>query len=354
MGRPVAWQRGRAAAMTDDGAILEIGHAPFLSRVRPRHVRFVAVGTADPPPDAALVLAGPSAVARLPALLRLLGDPALRLVVCRIHHHPGRSWRLVAALLRRACRVPLAVLDFEDEDILHPTHRPLLGVAQRVFKRELPVDRWRLARRQPAASVNEALLRQDAAARRLVDVLRPLPLGLPLGTPEPPAPMAKASDVFFVGAVEGNAWHRVPGAAELRALTGEGIVVDMPAQRLPPDAFLRRCAAARVTWSPAGHGWQCFRHAEAAACGSVPLMPYPTIETHAGFVDGQTAIFYDPRPGGLSAALRAALADPVRLDAMGAAARQHALRHLTPSAVADYILRDALGAGSRGSVDASA
>jgi hypothetical protein len=354
MGDPAAWQRGRSLAMTEDGAVLEIGHAPFLSQVRPRQVRFVAVGTADPPPDAALVLAGPSAVARLPVLLRLLGDPALRLVVCRIHHHPGRSWRLVAALLRRACRVPIAVLDFEDEDIIHPAHRPLIVVAQRVFKRELPVDRWRLARREPAASVNEALLRQDPAARRLMGVLRPLPLGLPLGAPEPPSVTPKNHDVFFAGAVDGNAWHRVAGAAELRALAGQGIAVDMPAQRLPAEAFLHRCAAARLTWSPAGHGWQCFRHAEAAACGSVPLMPYPTIETHAGFVDGQTAIFYDPRPGGLSAAVRAALADPARLDAMGAAARQHALRHLTPAAVADYVLDDALGAGSRCPVDAPA
>jgi glycosyltransferase involved in cell wall biosynthesis len=101
-------------------------------------------------------------------------------------------------------------------------------------------------------------------------------------------------------------------------------------------------AQARLGWSPAGLGWHCFRHAEAAAAGSVPLIPHPTVETDAGFVDGVTALLYDPRPGGLADAVRAALADPARLARISAAARAHALANLTPEAVAARVLAEAL------------
>lgn len=325
-------------------SVLELGHAPFLARCRPDIARFVAVGTRHAGPDAALVIAGPGAPAQLPALARMLADPALRLVACRIHHHPGPTMRLVSALLRRTCPVPIVLLDFEDEDFLHPAHRPLAARAHRIFKRELPVDRWRLARRRPWTSVDEARLRRDPDAQAIVAALRPLPLGLPFGSPAQPG-TAKTTDVFFAGEIAAGAWPRARGAAELRTLATEGIAIDMPAERLPPAEFHRRIAQARLTWSPAGFGWHCFRHAEAAAAGSVPLMPYPTVETDAGFVHGATALFYDPRPGGLATAVREALADPPWLARIAATAREHALANLTPEAVATRVLAASLGGG---------
>lgn len=329
---------GEAAA---SGSVLEIGHAPFLARCRPDIARFVAVGTRNAVPEAALVVAGLDAPTRLPALARMLADPTLRLVACRIHHHPGPAWRLVAVLLRRVCHVPIVLLDFEDEDFVHPTHRALAVHAYRIFKRELPVDGWRIARRLAAPSSDEARLRRDPGAQAIVAALRPLPLGLPFGAP-PQACMAKTTDVFFAGTVAAGAWPRARAAAELRALSAEGITIDMPDERLAPAEFHRRMAQARLGWSPAGFGWHCFRHAEAAAAGSVPLIPYPTVETAAGFVDGVTAQLYDPRPGGLAAAVRTALADPARLARIATTARAHALANLTPGAVAARVLAASL------------
>lgn len=329
---------GRAGSR---GAVLEIGHVPFLARCRPDVVRFVAVGTRAAAPGAALVLAGAGAPAQLPALARLLAARELRLVACRIHHHPGPAWRLVSLLLRRTCRVPIVLLDFEDEDFLHPAHRALAVRAHRIFKRELPVDRWRLARRTAWTSVDEARLRVDPEARAIVAALRPLPLGLPFGAPTTRT-MPKTTDVFFAGEIAAGAWPRARAAAELRALAAEGVVIDMPEERLPPVEFHRRLAQARLAWSPAGFGWHCFRHAEAAAAGAVPLIPYPTVESDAGFVHGATAWHYDPRPGGLAAAVRAALTDPARLALIGDAARAHALASLTPEAVAARVLAESL------------
>lgn len=322
-------------------SVLEIGHAPFLARCRPDVVRFVAVGTRSAWPGSALVIGGAAAPLRLPALARMLGDPELRLVACRIHHRPGAAWRLVSALLRRFCRAPIVLLDFEDEDFLHPAHRPLAVRAQRIFKRELPLDRWRLARATGSRAVAAERTDLDPDARAIVAALRPLPLGLPFGAPTPPV-AAKITDVFFAGEIASRSAARAHPATELRALASEGVAIDLPAERLPSDEYHRRLARARLAWSPAGLGWHCFRHAEAAAAGSVPLMPRPTVETAVGFVHGENALFYDPRPGGLADAVRAALADPPRLARIAEAARAHALSSLTPEAVAARVLGESL------------
>lgn len=244
-------------------------------------------------------------------------------------------------LLRHACHVPIALLDFEDEDFVSRAHRRLAVRAHRIFKRELVVDRWRLARRLVRISADEARLRRDPDAQAIVAALRPLPLGLPFGAPSQPI-MAKTADVFFAGEITAGAWPRARAAAELRRMATEGITIDMPEERLAPREFHRRMAQAWLAWSPAGFGWHCFRHAEAAAAGSVPLMPYPTVETDAGFVHGTTALFYDPRPGGLAEAVREALADRARLERIAAAAREHARTNLTPEAVAARVLAESL------------
>lgn len=322
------------------GSVLEIGHAAFLARCRPDLARFVAVGTRTVPPEAVLDLTGSGAPARLPVLAGMLSDPALRLVACRIHHRPGMAWRLVSLLLRRACRVPIVLLDFEDDDVLPRAHYRLAVRAHRIFKRELPVDRWRLARRSRWRSVYAGRIGRDPDAQAIVAALRPLPLGLPFGWPRTPT-VAKTTDVFFAGTIADGARPRARGAAELRALAADGLVVDMPQERLPPAEFHRRMALARLAWSPAGLGWHCFRHAEAAVAGAVPLLPCPTVESAAGFVHGSTALFYDPRPGGLADAVREALAEPARLACIAAAARAHALANLTPEAIAARVLAEA-------------
>jgi len=63
----------------------------------------------------------------------------------------------------------------------------------------------------------------------------------------------------------------------------------------------------------------------------------------AGFVHGATALFYDPRPGGLAEAVREALADPARLARIATTARAHALANLTPEAIAARVLAESLG-----------
>lgn len=332
--------------------VVEIGHGAYLKPLLPERTTFVAVDASEADNRAAdLVLRGADALlgGGVRRLARHLSDPATRLVICRIHHRPGRMWtllrgllcppahlspsaadsgaRLVAALVRGARRPALAVVDFEDEATIAAAHLPLLRTAARVFKRELPLGRRPALREMQGAS--------DLAG--LVEKLTPLPLGLPLAfaLPPPPPADARASDVFFAGRI----WpERREGIAALDALRAAGLRIDRPAERLDAAAYRARCAEAWLTWSPPGLGWDCFRHYEAAALGSVPVLSEPTVERHEGLRAGVEAILYAPRPGGLASAIRDALADRDHLRRMAAQAQARVLAHHTPAAIARRIL----------------
>jgi glycosyltransferase involved in cell wall biosynthesis len=126
-------------------------------------------------------------------------------------------------------------------------------------------------------------------------------------------------------------------------MRSEGLVLDAPETPLPRAEFYERCARAWLVWSPEGLGWDCFRHYEAAAAGSVPLINQPTIERHQPLIGGEHAVYYDPEPGGLTRAVRAALADRPTLARIAAAGQAHVLEHHTPEAIARHIVRTALG-----------
>ena len=154
----------------------------------------------------------------------------------------------------------------------------------------------------------------------------------------------KSADVFFVGSIEGSSSIRQRGMAELEGLRRTGLRIDTPSGRLSRAQFYERCAQAWLTWSPEGLGWDCFRHYEAAACWSIPVINQPTIERYAPLRHGQHAIHYEPEPGGLTAAILDALVDKERLACMAKAAHDHALTHHAPAAIARHMVQSTLRA----------
>ena len=130
-------------------------------------------------------------------------------------------------------------------------------------------------------------------------------------------------------------------------MAAQGVSVDRSEKPLPPAEFYARCAAAWLVWSPEGLGWDCFRHYEAPACGSVPLINQPSIDRHQPLIGGEHAIYYDPEPGGLTRAVLAALADKPALARIAAAGQAHVAAHHTPDALARYIVETARALGPR-------
>lgn len=252
----------------------------------------------------------------------------------------------------RGVPTPIAVVDMEDGNLIERCDLPLLDACRFFFKRELPPDPWRVFTHTLTPRLPSRRFRSDARNRGRVAKLRPISLGLPPEM-EPLLPIPrrdKTVDLFFAGAVDGLPL-RERGRAELERLAAAGVVVDVPDRRLDRAAFYERCAAARLVWSPEGYGWDCFRHYEAAACGSVPLINLPTILRHRPLEEGHHALYYPPEPGGLADTVVAALRDRDRLVAMGEAAREHAVRFHRREALGRYVIDTCLGGASAAAAD---
>ncbi|CAL8968831.1 hypothetical protein RHODGE_RHODGE_01147 [Rhodoplanes serenus] len=359
--------------------IVEIGHTGFMQAAFPDTTEFWSTWPDETSEDPARGRRLPT-FANLRELAGRLADPAVDLVV--VHALSCAPWSprglgrtvfrrsllrgsvpfaraFAPQLLRGRVAAPIAVLDFDDPAVVDRANVFLLDRASVYFKRELPPDAWQAFTGTLHWRVPTPRFRRVARHRRRMEKLAPLSLGLPLAVfsrPRPAVipPAEKTADVFFAGRVADSSTVRERGLAELVALRDEGIVVDIPDQPLPLDAYLERLARARLVWTPEGYGWQCFRLYEAALCGSVPLANRPTILQHAPLVDGTHALYYDPEPGGLARAVRAALAAPDRLAAIAAAGRAHVLAHHTPAAIARHVVATTLertgcpgGAGCR-------
>jgi len=335
--------------------IIEIGPRPYVALGYPGETLFYPSRAASEAPADGRVLGS------LGELWIALGRADVDLIVVHPSFSPPWSFRhlhrsilsrklleghsplfraAAPELLRWRGKAPVVVLDHEDLPVINRNNLFLLDRSSVYFKRELPADHWRVFTKTAHANLSTPRFRTQTRALERVGKLRPLSLGLPTKAagllPRPDRP--KTVDVFFAGRIDGSSTLRTRGYAELQALQAQGVLVDIPREALPLEAFYERCAAARIVWSPEGFGWDCYRHYEAAACGAAVLINAPTIDRHAPLIAGQHAIYYDPEPGGLTRAVTEALADPAALARIAAAGRAHVMAHHTVDALARHIV----------------
>lgn len=340
--------------------IVEIGPRAYIARAYPDETLFF-------PTVPATRQDGVQTIASLFGLWRALGRADVDLIVC--HPNFSRPWGLRALgraifsskflrgrsplarafgpeLLRWRGRAPIVVLDHEDLPLINRDNLFLLDRCRLWFKRELPVDHWRVFLKTAHPNLPTSRFRLDPRQQARIAKLRPISIGLPTNAEGLPlTPQPKTADIFVLARVAGSATLRARGLAELRALAERGVVVDIPDQPLPRPEFYRRCAAAHLVWSPEGYGWDCFRHYEALACGSVPVINSPSIDRHQPLIAGEHALYYDPEPGGLMRAVVAALQDKAALARIAEAGRAHVLAHHTPRALARYAIETARANG---------
>jgi hypothetical protein len=246
----------------------------------------------------------------------------------------GRGGRDLAGLLTRFdYDVPLLFTDFTDEAWIEAHNLAALARSRAAFKRELPIPPT------PVLRTREAVPWSDAdTTERLVAKLRPISVGLSAGRIRHAevGPIDKTADIFWAGSLT-NPLRR-HGIAQLERLRAAGYRVDIATEPMRHADFMRRCAAAWLVWSPEGFGWDCFRHYEASAVGSVAVINRPTIQLFHPLVDGEHCLYYDAEGDGLEQVVRDALTERPRLLAMGAAARTHVLRHHTHAALVAHML----------------
>jgi Glycosyl transferases group 1 len=343
--------------------IVEIGDKPFIKSAFPEETIFFSTYAVAPTTDRSTKTFNIS-LFTIAELRRLLADESVCLIVCHPTFSSPWSPRAIsrAVFSRRLFRghlplirafgpqflrgkhsAPVVILDQDDFPLINRWNLFLLKKCALYFKRELPVDRWRVFLKTVHRHLPTYRFRRKRQYEDMIEKLRPISLGLPLGHPEKfPSGVSKTSDVFFAGRTEGSSWVRKTGVEELSKLKQQGINVDFVQGTVARDEFYFRCASSWLTWSPEGYGWDCFRHYEALACGSVPLSNYPTIERHRPLIDGQHAIFYSSDAGSLGPAVGAALADKARLERLAANGRSFVLQHHTPQSLAEYVVEQGL------------
>jgi hypothetical protein len=343
--------------------IVEIGDKPYVKSAFPEQTSFFSTRF-DPAPADPAHGHDVFSVRNVATVWHLMG--AADLIVCHPTFHSPWHWRWLSRalfdrrtlqghfpfvrafgpqMLRRPVPPPIAVIDSEDLPLINRNNFFLLDRCKVYFKRELPADHWRLFMKTGHPQLPTPRYRSIAKHQRRIDKIRPFSLGLPMFRENllPATPLPKTADVFFAGIATGSSTVRARGFAELMALRQSGLTLDIPDRVLPTEEFYERCARAWLVWSPEGLGWDCFRHYEALACGSVPVINRQNIVRHKPLRHAEHAIYYDIEDDGLSEAIRSGLANKEKLRAMAEAGKTHVLANHTSQAVASYVVETTLG-----------
>jgi Glycosyl transferases group 1 len=240
----------------------------------------------------------------------------------------------------------LAALDCEDNPVIDNRRFQVLDRAVCYFKRELPQNPCNAFLYTHAKTECNGNVLRTAPFDRWVSKLRPISLGIDDAKAAKLSAVetAKKTDVFFAGQLHLRP-NRLTGIRQLERLKSEGYKIDIviqrsPRERMPQDEFFQRCAQAYLVWSPEGFGWDCYRHYEVGAVGSVPLMQSPPIQRHAPLMDNEHAVFYHVEGDHLAVRVRQALQNRARLVEMGQAARRHVLKWHTYGALSRYVIEE--------------
>ena len=245
---------------------------------------------------------------------------------------PERCVQKIIPWILARQQVPFVVVDRNDRPKIDSACFLLYGLSSRYFIRELPPRRLDLFSNTQEVSGTVPLLPRQLGIRQEVPVrtekLQPLSLGIPDRFFEicdgPPA--KKTIDVFWAGKWNTNESRR-RWVNELRSSAPLGWKIEILEERIPHSEYLTRIRSARFVLSPPGRGWDCYRHYEIAACGSVPLMTYPTIERDHPMEDGEHAFYFGSEPGGLARCLQRIEAERPDFTKMGLAARAQVDRY---------------------------
>lgn len=173
---------------------------------------------------------------------------------------------------------PIAVVDLDDYPYLRPETREALEQSTAYFKREIPYNRFVLYHHFFQNSLRQA--QKDEQLTALSAKIQ----GIPLGIQDEKFSKLRALhtekqdiDVFWAGRISSTMRAKaVEQLIHLQKTTSWKIV--MPTERLSFQEFYQTIARSKVTISVEGGGWDCDRHYEAVALGSVPLINRPTVD----------------------------------------------------------------------------
>lgn len=252
----------------------------------------------------------------------------------------GLIFRALVLFAARGPRVKLAVIDLTDHVTIHPRDRKLAWRCNVYFKRELADNHWHSLESVLPRGACAGAARGVPAGRRLRSKLRPIALGIDAPTVVPPVPTAqKKYDLFYAG-TSAEIPVREDLGCVLETLRRRGRSVFAPPERLSPEEYREAVRQSRLCLSPGGVGWDCYRHYEVVAFGSVPVFNYRVLRSLAPFRHGVHCFYFDPQADVAGQIEQWLVSPPPVLDGMAAAAQEHLRRHFTFAALAGYVLEE--------------
>lgn len=254
----------------------------------------------------------------------------------------GRSigW-VLEGLVRFAARGPrvcLVVIDQTDHSTIHPRDRRLASSSDLYFKRELADNLWHslesiLPRGACAGTTSKTPLGESLCMK-----LRPLSLGIDeskIGQPVPSA--GKRYDIYYSG-TSSHIPVRKDLIRALGALEQRGWRVFAPQTRLSSEEFHTAVSQSRLCLSPSGIGWDCYRHYEVLAFGSVPAMNFRPVRSIALLRHGRECFYFDPQDELVTQIEGWLNLSNERLDEIVVAGQERLKHYYTFDAMARYIM----------------
>jgi hypothetical protein len=182
---------------------------------------------------------------------------------------------------------PVLGIDTFDDTLVHPSDLPLFLRSKLFFKSNLPYNYSANFTERNSGGANTHL---EAAEK-----FRPFSLGISEDRYRELTALRSTAggyqyDVFAAIYVRNTLRKRaLAELLKLKATSKLNILI--PEGRLSQEEFYRLCAQSRVTLSPEGGGWDCARHYESIACGSLPLMNRPHLHTRWAGVLPEAIVF---------------------------------------------------------------
>jgi hypothetical protein len=235
--------------------------------------------------------------------------------------------------------VPVISIDWTDSPFLTTNNQAILQESTLYFKRELPYDRLLLYyydRPTPWSVRRKELL-------PVLENVRNIPLGIE-DTKYTDLKMRrrvaeKDIDIFFAGTITNTQRHKgLEILSDFALRTSWNVIIK---ESLPFDEYCEMIARSKITISIAGGGWDCFRHYEAVALGSLPVMNRPTIDA-VWWHPMPEEIFFENNFANFTTRLEQLLADDRLRQTCFETLETRVEGHMLHSKIIEYIIKTSL------------
>jgi hypothetical protein len=238
--------------------------------------------------------------------------------------------------------VPIAVIDLDDRPYLNSAQIRMLEECLCYFKREVPYDRFALYsqhRPRPWRIRRNELL-------PLLEKVKGIPLGITddkfsrLKALRVDMPDEQDIDLFWSGQLSNTIRIGLLNVLEDFARENAWNIV-IAKEPLPFSEYCSLVARSKLTLSAAGGGWDCFRHYEAIALGSLPLINRPIVDA-VWWQNMPEEISFDNNLSNVLPRIEQLLTRPELHQSCFAEVEEMVHKHMVWSKIVEYIVNESM------------